>query len=56
MEDLKELVKASLGPLPTVCQEQVLLDMERARMQVEEKKAALTRSEKKGKVWSINKK
>ena len=49
MEDLKELVKASLGPLPTVCQEQVLLDMERARMQAEDNRAALARSEEKRK-------
>ena len=29
---LGDIVKASLGPLPNVCQEQVLLDLERARM------------------------
>ena len=32
MEDLKIMVKDCLGPLPRVCQEQVLLDMERSRM------------------------
>ena len=47
MEDIGEIVKASLGPLPTVCQEQVLLDLERARMQAEDNRAALARSEKK---------
>ena len=47
MEDISEIVKASLGPLPTVCQEQVLLDLERARMQAEDNRAALARSEKK---------
>ena len=40
MDDLKDLVKASLGPLPMVCQEQVLLDMERARMKAEDNQAA----------------
>jgi small-conductance mechanosensitive channel len=49
MDDLKDLVKASLGSLPMVCQEQVLLDMERTRMQAEDNKAALTRTEKKRK-------
>ena len=47
MEDIGDIVKASLGPLPTVCQEQVMLDMERARMQAEDNKAALIRTEKK---------
>ena len=47
MEDISEIVKASLGPLPAVCQEQVLLDLERARMQAEDNRAALARSEKK---------
>ena len=37
--DLKELVKDCLGPLPRVCQEQVLLDMERARMTAEDANA-----------------
>ncbi len=32
MEDVKLMVKDCLGPLPKVCQEQVLLDMERSRM------------------------
>ena len=41
--DLKELVKESLGPLPRVCQEQVLLDMERARMFAEDAHAATER-------------
>ena len=47
MEDIGDIVKATLGPLPTVCQEQVMLDMERARMQAEDNKAALIRTEKK---------
>ena len=47
MEDIKELVKATLGPIPTVCQEQVMLDMERARMQAEDDRAARIRMEKK---------
>ena len=38
--DLKELIKESLGPLPRVCQEHVLLDMERARMFAEDARAA----------------
>ena len=33
---LGDIVKASLGPLPNVCQEQVLLDMERVRMSKED--------------------
>ena len=32
MEDVKVMVQDALGPLPRVCQEQVLLDMERSRM------------------------
>ena len=40
MEDIKELVKATLGPRPNVCQEQVLLDLERARMAKEDTLAA----------------
>ena len=47
MEDIKELVKATLGPYPAVCQEQVMLDMERAKMQAEDDRAALIRMEKK---------
>ena len=47
MEDIGDIVKASLGPLPTVCQEQVVLDLERARMQAEDNRAALIRTEKK---------
>ena len=34
--DLSVLIKESLGPIPRVCQEQVLLDMERARMTAED--------------------
>ena len=49
MEDIKELVKATLGPIPAVCQEQVMLAMERARMQAEDHRAALIRTEKKTK-------
>ena len=49
MDDIKELVKVSLGALPKVCQEQVLLECERARMQAEDNRAALTRMEKKTK-------
>ena len=41
MEDIGDIVKATLGPLPTVCEEQVLLHMERARMQAEDNRAAL---------------
>ena len=51
MEDIGDIVKASLGPLPTVCQEQVVLDLERARMQAEDNRAALIRTEKKNNVW-----
>ena len=47
MQDIGDIVKATLGPLPTVCQEQVMLDMERARMQAEDKPAALPLTEKK---------
>ena len=42
--DLKELVKESLGPLPRICQEQVLLDMERARMIAEDAHVATERA------------
>ena len=49
MEDIGDIVKATLGARPNVCQEQVLQDMERARMQAEDNRAALTRSEKKRK-------
>ena len=41
--DLKELVKDCLGPLPRVYQEQVLLDMERARMTAEDARAVTER-------------
>ena len=34
--DLSGLIQESLGPLPRVCQEQVLLDLERARMTAED--------------------
>ena len=34
--DLKGLIQESLGPLPRVCQEQVILDLERARMTAED--------------------
>ena len=34
--DLKGLIQESLGPLPRVCQEQVMLDLERARMTAED--------------------
>ena len=47
MEDIGDIVKSSLGPLPTVCQERVMLDLERARMQAEDNQAALIRTEKK---------
>jgi hypothetical protein len=47
MEDIGDIVKAALGPLPTVCQEQVLLDLERAKMQAEDERAALIRTDKK---------
>ena len=47
MDNIGDLVKAALGPLPTVCQEQVLLDMERARMGKEDKEAALIHTDKK---------
>ena len=49
MEDIGDIVKATLGARPIVCQEQVMLDMERARMQAEDNKAALIRTEKKRK-------
>jgi len=35
-ETLGNIVGAALGPLPLVCQEKVLLDLERARMTAEE--------------------
>ena len=41
MEDIGDVVKATLGARPNVCQEQVLQDMERARMQAEDNRAAL---------------
>ena len=34
--ELSAMIKESLGPLPRVCQEQVMLDMERARMTAED--------------------
>jgi hypothetical protein len=40
MDVLGDLVKASLGARPIVCQEQVLLDLERARMAKEDTMAA----------------
>jgi len=40
MDVLGDLVKASLGARPNVCQEQVLLDLERARMAKEDTMAA----------------
>jgi len=43
--DLKELVKDCLGPLPRVCQEQVLLDLERARMTAEDYRQGNARCE-----------
>ncbi len=36
MEDVKIMVQDALGPLPKVCQEQVLLDMERSRTLAED--------------------
>ena len=41
--DLKGLIQESLGPLPRVCQEQVLLDLERARMTAEDARADAAR-------------
>ena len=41
MEDVKTLVQDALGPLPKVCQEQVLLDMERSRMMAEDTRQRL---------------
>jgi hypothetical protein len=38
--EIGDLVKAALGPLPLVCQEQVLQDLERARMAKEDTMAA----------------
>ena len=38
--EIGDLVKAALGPLPLLCQEQVLLDLERARMANEDTIAA----------------
>ena len=42
MEDLKKMVQDCLGPLPRVCPEHVLLDMERARMQAEDLRGLLS--------------
>ena len=44
MEDLKTLVQDALGPLPRVCQEQVLLDMERTRMLAEDSRQRLNQA------------
>ncbi len=41
MEDVKIMIKDCLGPLPRVCQEQVLLDMERSRMMAEDSRCRL---------------
>ena len=41
MEDVKIMVEDCLGPLPRVCQEQVLLDMERSRMMAESSRGRL---------------
>ena len=38
MEDVKKMVQDCLGPLPRVCPEHVLLDMERARMHAEDRR------------------
>ena len=43
--DLKGLVKECLGPLPRVCQEQVILDLERARMTAEDYRQGNARCE-----------
>ena len=43
--DLKGLIQESLGPLPRVCQEQVLLDLERARMTAEDYRQGNARCE-----------
>ena len=42
MEDVKKMVQDCLGPLPRVCPEHVLLDMERARMQAEDLRGLLS--------------
>ena len=44
MEDLKIMVQDALGPLPRVCQEQVLLDMERSRMMAESSSGRLNQA------------
>ena len=44
MEDVKKMVKDCLGPLPRVCQEQVLLDMERSRMMAEGSRGRLNQA------------
>ena len=38
MESLNKMVQDCLGPLPRVCPEHVLLDMERARMHAEDRR------------------
>ena len=55
MDALGDIVKSSLGPRPNVCQEQVLLDMERAMMAKEDNRAAVIRTEKKENVWRSKK-
>ena len=44
MEDVKIMVKDCLGPLPKVCQEQVLLDMEQSRMMAEDSRCRLNQA------------
>ena len=44
MEDLKTMVQDALGPLPRVCQEQVLLDMEQSRMMAEDSRCRLNQA------------
>ena len=44
MEDLKIMVQDALGPLPRVCQEQVLLDMEQSRMMAEDSRCRLNQA------------
>ena len=41
--DMKGLIQESLGPLPRICQEQILLDLERARMTAEDARADAAR-------------
>ncbi len=44
MENLKIMVQDALGPLPKVCQEQVLHDMERSRMMAEDSRCRLNQA------------